>query len=153
MPNSAQLQTFTAGVETVVDVAQIERQLHELWQLAAESEKDPSQRQITRACLFNFIVYCETDEETAHASEVISTLTSHHPCRAIVLLAKPDVASAELSASISAHCHLAGTGRNRFAVSRSPFTPAGPGVAHLGAAVLRCWNPTSRPSSGGRAIS
>src|SRR6267154_2194538 len=69
MPNSAQLQTFTAGVETAVDVAQIERQLHELWQLAAESEKDPSRRQITRACLFNFIVYCETDEQAAHASE------------------------------------------------------------------------------------
>jgi hypothetical protein len=85
MPASDQLETFTAGVETAVDVAQIERQLHELWQLAAESEKDPTQRQITRACLFNFIVLSETDAETAHASEVISTLTSHHPCRAIVL--------------------------------------------------------------------
>ena len=59
MPDTAQLQTFTAGVETAVDVAQIERQLHELWQLAAESAKDPSQRQITRACLLNFIVFCE----------------------------------------------------------------------------------------------
>ena len=38
MPDRAQLETFTAGVETAVDVAQIERQLHELWQLAAESE-------------------------------------------------------------------------------------------------------------------
>ena len=136
MPNNAQLETFTAGVETVVDVAQIERQLHELWQLAAESEKDPSQRQITRACLFNFIVYCETDEESAHASEVISTLTSHHPCRAIVLLAKPDVASAELSASISAHCHLAGTGQKQVCCEQIAIHASGPGVVHLGAAVL-----------------
>ena len=108
MPDSAQLQTFTAGIETAVNVAEIQRQLHELWQLAAESEKDPSQRQITRACLLNFIVFCETEKESAHASEVISALTSHHPCRAIVLLVQPDVAAAELSASISAHCHLAG---------------------------------------------
>src|SRR5437016_5383545 len=101
MPNSAPLETFTAGVETAVDVAQIERQLHELWQLAAESEKDPSRRQITRACLFNFVVLCETDAETAHATNVISTLTSGHPCRAIVLSAGSDTAPSELAASIS----------------------------------------------------
>ncbi|HXI84025.1 MAG TPA: glucose-6-phosphate dehydrogenase assembly protein OpcA [Verrucomicrobiae bacterium] len=136
MPNSAQLETFTAGVETAVDVAQIERQLHELWQLAAESEKDPSQRQITRACLFNFIVFCETDAESAHANDVISTLTSLHPCRAIVLVARPDVASAELSASISAHCHLAGTGRKQVCCEQIAIHASGPGVAHLGAAVL-----------------
>src|SRR5271154_6689690 len=99
MPPNTQLETFAAGVETAVDVAQIERQLHELWQLAAESEKDPSQRQITRACLFNFVVLCETDAEASHASEVISTLTSHHPCRAIVLSAESNATTAELSAS------------------------------------------------------
>ena len=136
MPDSAQLQTFTAGVETAVDVAQIERQLHELWQLAAESAKDPSQRQITRACLLNFIVFCETDEESAHASEVISTLTSQHPCRAIVLVLRPDVASAELSASISAHCHLAGTGQKQVCCEQIAIHASGPGIAHLGAAVL-----------------
>src|ERR1035438_5227572 len=136
MPDTAQLQTFTAGVETAVDVAQIERQLHELWQLAAESAKDPLQRQITRACLLNFIVFCETDEESAHASEVISTLTSQHPCRAIVLLVQPDVASAELSASISAHCHLAGTGQKQVCCEQIAIHASGPGVAHLGAAVL-----------------
>jgi glucose-6-phosphate dehydrogenase assembly protein OpcA len=119
-----------------VDVAQIERQLHELWQLAAESAKDPSQRQITRACLLNFIVFCETDAESAHASEVISTLTSQHPCRAIVLLVQPDVASAELSASISAHCHLAGTGQKQVCCEQIAIHASGPGVAHLGAAVL-----------------
>jgi glucose-6-phosphate dehydrogenase assembly protein OpcA len=136
MPDNAQLETFTAGVETAVDVAQIERQLHELWQLAAESEKDPSQRQITRACLFNFIVFCETDDQSAHASEVISTLTSQHPCRAIVLVAKTDVTSAELSASISAHCHLAGTGRKQVCCEQIAIHASGAGVAHLGAAVL-----------------
>ncbi len=136
MPNNAQLETFTAGVETAVDVAQIERQLHELWQLAAESEKDPSQRQITRACLFNFIVFCETDEESAHAGEVISTLTSQHPCRAIVLVVQPDVATAELSASISAHCHLAGTGQKQVCCEQIAIHASGPAIVHLGAAVL-----------------
>ncbi|MGD1019023.1 MAG: glucose-6-phosphate dehydrogenase assembly protein OpcA [Verrucomicrobiia bacterium] len=136
MPASDQLETFTAGVETAVDVAQIERQLHELWQLAAESEKDPSRRQITRACLFNFIVLSETDAEAAHASEVISTLTSHHPCRAIVLSAASSTSASELSASISAHCHLAGTGQKQVCCEQIAIHASGPSVAHLGSAVL-----------------
>ena len=136
MPNSAPLETFTAGVETAVDVAQIERQLHELWQLAAESEKDPSQRQITRACLFNFVVLGETDAEAAHAGEVISALTSHHPCRAIVLSTTPDAASPELSASISAHCQLAGTGQKQVCCEQIAIHAAGQSVAHLASAVL-----------------
>src|SRR5437870_12688590 len=81
------LETFTAGAETAVDVARIERQLCELWQLAAESEKDPARRQVTRASLFNLMSYSETDTAREHATEVISRLTSRHPCRAIVLLA------------------------------------------------------------------
>ena len=136
MPSGAQLETFTAGVETAVDVAQIQRQLHELWQLAAESEKDPAQRQITRACLFNFIVFCETDAEAAHASEVISTLTTDHACRAVVLLAMPDAAQSELSAAISAHCHLAGTGHKQVCCEQIAIRTTGQSVAHLGSAVL-----------------
>src|SRR5882724_9086397 len=136
MPNTAQLETFAAGVETAVDVAQIERQLGELWQLAAESEKDPSQRQITRACLFNFIVLSETDAETAHASEVISALTSHHPCRAIVLSVRADIAQSELSASIAAHCHLAGTGQKQVCCEQIAIHATGQSVAHLSSAVL-----------------
>ncbi|HTS17948.1 MAG TPA: glucose-6-phosphate dehydrogenase assembly protein OpcA [Verrucomicrobiae bacterium] len=136
MAPSAQLETFTNGVETAVDVAQIEGQLHELWQLAADSEKDPMQRQITRACLFNFIVLAESDTATAHASDVISTLTSHYPCRAIVLSAGPGNASSELSASIAAHCHLAGTGQKQVCCEQIVIRASGESITHLGSAVL-----------------
>src|SRR5579871_2035169 len=136
MPSSAQLETFTAGVETAVNVAEIERQLGDLWQLAAESEKDPSQRQITRACLFNFIVLCETDAEVAHATDVVSSLTSLHPCRAIVVAAQSDSAQSELSASISAHCHLAGTGQKQVCCEQIAIRATGQSVPHLGSAVL-----------------
>src|SRR2546426_102514 len=87
------LETFTAGNETAVDVARIERQLHDLWQLAAESEKG----QITRASLFNLVAYTETDADRDHATEVVSTLTSRHPCRAIVLLCRASAPLAEPS--------------------------------------------------------
>jgi len=136
MPNPTQLETFTAGVETAVDVPAIERQLRELWQLAAESEKDPSRRQITRACLFNLVVYCETDADRDHAAEVISALTSRHPCRAIVLLAKADRAQSELGASITAHCHLAGAGQKQVCCEQISIHASGESVEHLAAAVL-----------------
>src|SRR5467141_3617169 len=100
MPNSTPLETFTAGVETAVDVAQIERQLHELWQLAAESKGESSGKPVTRACLFNLVAVSETEAELDHLTETITTLTSRDPCRAIVLLAQPDIAQAELCASI-----------------------------------------------------
>ena len=134
--SAPQLETFAAGVETAVDVAQIERQLQELWRLAAESEQDPSQRQITRACLLNFVAFCETDAELNHVKETINALTSRHPCRAIVLLAKPDEPHAELSASISAHCQLAGGGRKQVCCEQISIQASGESTGQLASAVL-----------------
>lgn len=126
------LETFTAGVETAVDVAAIERQLHELWQLAAEADRG----QITRASLFNFVVFCETEAARDHATATISELTSRDPCRAIVLLAKAGAKQSELSASITAHCHLAGGGRKQVCCEQIAIQAAGESVAHLPSAVL-----------------
>ncbi len=125
------LETFTAGVETAVDVVAVERQLHELWRLAAESESG----QVTRACLFNLVAYAETEEARDHATNVISELTSRDPCRAIVLLAKPDQPVAELSASITAHCHLAGGGK-QVCCEQISIEAAGASVEHLASTVL-----------------
>lgn len=136
MPTASQLETFTAGVETAVDVAAIERQLRELWALAAESEGDPTRRQITRACLFTLVAFCETEATRDHATETISTLTSRHPCRAIVLLAQPDAPQPELSASITAHCHLASGGGKQVCCEQISINAAGKSVAHLPTAVL-----------------
>jgi glucose-6-phosphate dehydrogenase assembly protein OpcA len=136
MPDTKQLESFTAGVETAVDVAQIERQLGELWQLAAESEKDPARRSVTRACLCNFVVFCETEAARDHATDTISTLTSRYPCRAIVLLVQPDAPRAELSASITAHCHLAGGGRKQVCCEQIAIQASGASVADLSGALL-----------------
>ena len=100
------VESFTAGTETAVDVAQVERQLRDLWKLAS---KDSRQR-ITRACLFNLVAYTETDADRDRVTGIISEVTSRHPCRAMVLLAKPGEPD-EIGASITAHCHLAGGGK------------------------------------------
>jgi glucose-6-phosphate dehydrogenase assembly protein OpcA len=126
------LETFTAGAETAVDVAHIERQLRELWQMSAESENG----HITRASLFNLIAYTESDADRDHVTEVISTLTSRHPCRAIVLLAKAAEPVDELSASITAHCHLAGGGQKQVCCEQISMYASGRGVGRVAAVVL-----------------
>jgi glucose-6-phosphate dehydrogenase assembly protein OpcA len=126
------IESFTAGTATAVDVAQIERQLHELWELAAESES----QQITRACLFNFIAYCESEADRDHVTGVIGELTSRHPCRAIVLLARRDEKEDKLAAAISAHCHLAGGGRKQVCCEQISIEAAGTGITRLGVVVL-----------------
>ena len=104
MPNPVQLESFTSGAETAVDVAGIERQLQELWQLAAASDPDPARQMITRACRFSLVAMTDAEPARDRATEIISRLTSTHPCRAIVILADPEAGPAELSAGITAHC-------------------------------------------------
>ncbi|MEI6084622.1 MAG: glucose-6-phosphate dehydrogenase assembly protein OpcA [Verrucomicrobiota bacterium] len=125
------IETFTSGTETAVDVAQVERQLRDLWKLAS---KDSHQR-ITRACLFNLVAYVETDADRDRVTGIISEVTSRHPCRAMVLLAKtagPD----EIGASITAHCHLAGGGGKQVCCEQISIHAAGNCVADLPGAVL-----------------
>ena len=136
MSDAVQLETFAAGTETAVDVAGIECQLQQLWRLAAESERDPSRRAITRACLFSLVVYCETEADRDQATATIGTLTSRHPCRAIVLLVQPELPQDELSASISAHCHLAGGGDKQVCCEQISIRAGGHGVGQLTGALL-----------------
>jgi len=126
------LESFAAGAETAVDVAQIERQLAELWQLAAESDTAA----VTRACLFNLVAICDTEAARDRATETIRIVTSRHPCRAIVLLAQPAATTDELAASITAHCHLAGGGGKQVCCEQISIHATGRSVAQLAGAVL-----------------
>lgn len=128
MPDASQLESFTAGVETAVDVAHIERQLGQLWRLAGP--------QITRASLFNLVVFCPSEAARAHATEAIRALIARHPCRAIVLWAQPGSSRSRLRASIAAHCHRAGGGAKQVCCEQILIEACGQSVADLPGAVL-----------------
>ncbi len=132
MPGAPRLESFTAGVETAVDVVEIEHQLAALWEIAAANEPGI----VTRASLFNLVAYAEDETARDHAADIIAALTSRHPCRAIVLLARPEERQAALSASIAAHCHLAGGERKQVCCEQISIAAAGPGVAQLPGTVL-----------------
>jgi glucose-6-phosphate dehydrogenase assembly protein OpcA len=84
-----------------VDIAQVERQLSALWKEGGDA--------VSRACLFNLVVWCESETDAGRATATVGELTGRHPCRAIVLLAASG--DAPLTASISAHCRRAGGGK------------------------------------------
>lgn len=136
MTSTAQLESFTAGHETAVDLAEIQRQLKALWQLATPTEADPSAQIITRASLINLVAICHTEADRDHASEVISTLTGRHPCRAILLLADETRSASAMTASITAHCHLAGGGRKQVCCEQISIAATGSSVHQTAPAVL-----------------
>ncbi len=127
---TGKLENFTAGIETTVDVALIHRQLRELWQQAAESDSA-----VTRACLFNLVVWCESDKDRDAATAVIADLTSRYPCRTIVLRVESE-SPAGLEAAISAHCHLAGGGRKQVCSEQISLRTGASGAGHLTPTVL-----------------
>ena len=125
---SGALDTFTAGTAAPVDVAQIERQLRALWQQGGQT--------VSRACLFNLVVWCESETDRDRAGATIGELTSRHPCRAIVLFAEPVRAESSLDASIAAHCHLAGGGRKQVCCEQISLHAGGAAVSQLAPTVL-----------------
>jgi len=125
---SSALDALTADGTMSVDVAQIERQLRALWQRGGET--------ISRACLFNFVVWCGSETDAERATAVISELTGRHPCRAIVLVAEPERADSRLTASLKAHCRLADGGRKQVCCEQITLGAAAAAVSQLAPTVL-----------------
>lgn len=92
--------TTSYALGTPVEIGRIERELKRLW---AEGEGA-----ITRASLINLAVYSEKPDSLSRNTQLISQLTEHHACRAIVVGANPAAAASRTEAWISAHCHVRG---------------------------------------------
>ena len=85
---------------TRVNVADIEQALDRLWSaLHAEEEAGHG---LTRACMSNLIIACQTEEQARDVTERIPELVERHPARVFLLTAcAPKVNSIE--AEVSAH--------------------------------------------------
>ncbi len=87
-----------------VDLAAIERELHRLW-VAPPGGGQPT---VTRACMSNLIIFCATAEQGRAAADV-GAIVQQHPSRVLLLVSDPaDSGAGEITAYVSAHCHLGG---------------------------------------------
>jgi len=92
-----------------VDVGAVERELTRLW-----SRPDPdllSEDPVTRACMSNLIVYCETDADASPVPEEIADIVQRHPARVLLLVGSAGAQPSDIEAYVSAVCFTAGAGR------------------------------------------
>lgn len=97
----------SAGVgasATRVNVADIELALDRLWgALHAEGEVEHG---VTRACMSNLIIACQTEEQARDVGERIPELVERHPARVFLLTACAPQGNS-IEAEVSAHCRRA----------------------------------------------
>ncbi|MDW8344980.1 MAG: glucose-6-phosphate dehydrogenase assembly protein OpcA [Verrucomicrobiae bacterium] len=121
------LDAFIAGLPAEVNVADIERQLSSMWQLAAETPGTP----VARASMGTLIVLCATETELETATGIARDLTAHHPCRILAVLHDHTQAAPALSATITAHCHLGIGGGKQVCSEQITVRATGSAVAQI----------------------
>ena len=100
------------GEARPIGLGDIEKGLTALWQAASKVRPDDQHQAVMRACVSNLVICVDGDEQLAQATESVAQITYSYPCRAIVLVRKPDAPTSDMTASISAHCQLP-SGGNR----------------------------------------
>jgi glucose-6-phosphate dehydrogenase assembly protein OpcA len=86
---------------TRVNVADIEQGMNRLW--AALHPEAEAEQGVTRACMSNLIIACQTEEQARNVSERISELVERHPARVFLLTACASQGHS-IEAEVSAHC-------------------------------------------------
>lgn len=135
---------FIQGEKLSVDVAAIEKELTLLWQeVAVEQEAEDTtaatpaeNRPVMRACTLSLLAIASDDKAADQAAAAIAEFTSRHPCRAIVVIAEAESETEELSAYVSAHCHLPLPGARQVCCEQISVIARGPAVAQVPGVVL-----------------
>ena len=131
------------GEAKEIGLAEIEKGITALWQAATKTKKDQegeinpeAQTPVARACVLNLVIFTESDAGLDQASETAARLTWSYPCRAIVLVARPDRPTDEMMASISAHCQLPDPKGNKVCCEQITIEGSGHSVERLASMVL-----------------
>ena len=119
-----------------VDVAILERELHDLWkQMAGKSQQDGEQA-VTRACVHNLVVYAPGERSETELSRALSDLMVDQPGRVILILADPKNSTDSLSAWVNAQCHRTSGERQQVCSEQIVVRAAGPQVRNLSSLVI-----------------
>lgn len=88
-----------------LDVSRIEAELDKLrYMVAGQPSGGPGFAM--RTSLLNMVVYAEHEESAQYASRIIEDLSSHHPSRALIVVAQPSDGESHIEAQLAAHCHM-----------------------------------------------
>jgi glucose-6-phosphate dehydrogenase assembly protein OpcA len=122
-------QRLGLGEPRAVAVGAIEQGLCALWRSAAAAPTvGPA---LTRACALTLLIYTEDEAELPEIGSRVAAVTAQNPCRAIVMVARPEAKPDGLRAWISAHCHLPVAGEKQVCCEQVSIVARGESVQDL----------------------
>ncbi len=124
--DSGRIERFSRGEPVEVEVAAIERELSALWREAAQA------RPISRAALWNLIVYVGRSASLVEAKDLVGAMASFVPARVIVLSYDGHEASGpELGATVESNVVSTPGGARTISSEEITLTARGAGVEHF----------------------
>lgn len=125
------------GEAKTIELENIEKGVTAIWQAASKTKEDgDSSVAVMRACVLNLVIYTDSENGLEQASETVAQLTWSYPCRAIVLVARPDEGEDSMNAWISAHCQLPDPSGKKACCEQITIEGYGPAAERLGSMVL-----------------
>jgi glucose-6-phosphate dehydrogenase assembly protein OpcA len=95
-------------VAETLDVQSVERELSRLWMENAGAGGEHEDKAMMRARVLNLLVYVSSDEALGEVNQLLSDVTTAHPCRAIVMVGEREREDLDIEMLVSAYCQWAG---------------------------------------------
>src|SRR5512132_73409 len=124
MPAATETYSLCAPVE----IGKIEHELKKLW--------GDGEGAMTRASLMNLAVYSGKPGSLQNNTQLMARITENHACRAIVIEADCDSDDDQVSAWISAHCHVSSVGSKQVCSEQISFLLKGGCTTQLPSIIL-----------------
>jgi glucose-6-phosphate dehydrogenase assembly protein OpcA len=118
-----------------LDVGRIESELAKLRYMAV-GEPASGEGFALRTSLLNMVAYAEHEEGGLLASSVIEALASHHPSRALVMIANAYADESRIEAQLAAHCHISRSEEQSVCCEEVTLRVQGPAAAHLHSVIV-----------------
>lgn len=118
---------------TGIDVAGIERELHEVWQKLGKESEEQGQA-LMRTCVLNLVAFAPGDPGGQETVGALSEVSQDHPSRLLLLLPEKDSPESSLRAMVTAQCHFAGA-RRQVCCEQIVLAARGEGMRGLASAV------------------
>lgn len=105
-----------------INVDAIERQLTALWQQASQDEENGG---VTRASMFNLLVYVPSRAVAGKLDAMLTDITAARPCRAILIVADADAPEETLTAEVTSRCTLPSASAKQVCCEQVTITAGG----------------------------
>ena len=117
---------------STINVDAIERQLTALWQQASQDEEEGG---VTRASMFNLMVYVPSPAEAKKLDEMLTDITAARPCRAILIVADAEGPEELLNAEVTSRCTLPSASSKQVCCEQVTITAGGAQADEIPSAV------------------